>query len=174
MAEFQSDLWAPWRMEYISGLSDSADGGCFLCRYRDNPPSDAVHLVLWRRPLSFALLNRFPYTNGHVMVAPLAHGGVMSEMGDDVLSEMALQLRDVQRVLSVVLNPDGFNIGMNIGRCAGAGVPDHLHYHIVPRWNGDTNFMSVVGGTRVIPQSLELLYSKLIDQAGRSGLIPAR
>lgn len=154
-------------MEYISGLAEPAKGGCFLCEYRDRPTADAEQFVLWRRAASFVVLNRFPYTNGHTLIAPLAHGGGLGDHSESVLAELAIQIRDVQRVLEAILKPDGFNIGMNLGRCAGAGLPDHLHYHVVPRWNGDTNFMSIVGNARVIPQSLEQVRDKAIEEARR-------
>jgi ATP adenylyltransferase len=154
MPEFRDNLWAPWRMEYIDGLPEQTKGECFICRYRDNPADDQKNLVLWRGPRTLTLLNRFPYTSGHVLVAPADHLAEPEELPDDVLLELARRTRDAQRVLRETLHPQGYNIGMNLGKCAGAGLPAHLHWHIVPRWNGDTNFMPIIGDVRVIPQSL--------------------
>ena len=158
-------------MEYIKSLGGSADEGvCFLCHYRDTPGDDADNCVLWRSDATLAVLNRFPYTNGHVLLAPTTHVAGLDEIADDVLSELALRTRDAQRVLSSTLQPHGFNIGVNIGRCAGAGLPGHIHYHIVPRWNGDTNFMSVVGDARVIPQELAAVRDAFLAEARRLGI----
>ena len=156
-------------MDYINGLAGD-DHGCFLCEYRDAPDRDAENFVLWRSGATLVLLNRFPYTNGHVLLAPTVHAAKLEEIPGDVLCELALRTRDAQRVLRGALSPQGFNIGLNIGRCAGAGLPGHLHYHIVPRWNGDTNFMSVVGDARVIPQELTQVRDAFLAEAERSGL----
>lgn len=158
--ERQRNLWAPWRMEYIRELADGHDD-CFLCRYRQNPAEDVRQLVLWRRPLTMTVMNRFPYTTGHLMVAPLEHKGQLAELDEPVLTELMTSLRDAQTLLGRVVRPDGFNVGINFGRCAGAGLPGHLHLHIVPRWEGDTNFMAVLGDVRVIPRSLDELYAAL-------------
>ena len=158
--ERNRNIWAPWRIEYINELSDEGNG-CFLCRYRDQPQKDAENLVLWRGQRCLAVLNRFPYTGGHSMVAPLAHVGGLGDLDAPAMLEMMCMLRDLQSALERTVHAQGFNVGINIGRCAGAGLPGHLHVHIVPRWNGDTNFMAVLGGARVIPQSLDLLYAAL-------------
>lgn len=158
-------------MDYINSLGEQAGGqGCFLCDYRDAPDDDDANFVLWRSETTLAVLNRFPYTNGHILLAPTAHVAELDEMSDEVLSELALRTRDAQRILKGALEPHGFNIGINIGRCAGAGLPGHIHYHIVPRWNGDTNFMSVVGGARVIPQELGQVRDALRAEATRLGI----
>lgn len=154
-------------MEYIRELNGKDDGGCFLCRYRDDPDADAENLVLRRSERTLILLNRYPYTNGHLLIAPAAHVGEMEAVDEQTLTEMSLCIRDAQRVLRAAVRCDGFNIGMNLGRCAGAGLPDHLHYHVVPRWNGDTNFMSVVGNSRVIPQSLEDVRDAYLAEASK-------
>ena len=154
------DLWAPWRMEYISTLADP-DDGCFLCHDRDNPAADDANLVLWRGRRCFVVMNRFPYTGGHTLIAPLDHIAELGELDDDVLHEMMELTRDVQRIIGHVVHAHGYNVGMNLGRCAGAGLPGHLHMHVVPRWLGDTNFMSVLGDVRVIPQLLETLHTEL-------------
>lgn len=163
------NLWAPWRMEYIDSLSED-EGGCFLCRYVEQPQADQENLVLWRGRHCLAVLNRFPYTGGHTMIAPLAHVANMDDLAADAMVEIMQYLRDVQRIITHAIRSDGFNIGINIGRCAGAGLPGHLHIHIVPRWNGDTNFMAVFGGVRVIPESLEKLYQQLRKAGAEIGL----
>jgi ATP adenylyltransferase len=177
--ERRRNLWAPWRTEYIQALS-SAEGagegggkeGCFLCRYRRQPRSDRKNLVLWRGPRTLTVLNRFPYTGGHSMVAPLQHVGGLGDLDEPTMLEMLAVLRDLPRVLTAAIGAEGFNIGINLGRCAGAGLPGHLHAHVVPRWSGDTNFMAVFGDVRVIPQSLESLYDA-IRQAARELGLPA-
>jgi len=158
--ERQVNLWAPWRMEYISSLAE-ADDGCFLCRYRDDEANDESNLVLWRGRRCFVVLNRFPYTGGHMMIAPLEHLAALADLDAQTLCEMMALVRDAQQVLEHVVHAQGFNIGMNVGRCAGAGLPGHLHMHIVPRWQGDTNFMAVFGQVRIIPETLESLFRRL-------------
>jgi ATP adenylyltransferase len=164
--ERSRNLWAPWRMEYIDSLgpADQPDG-CFLCAYRDQPERDEENLVLWRGQSCFVVMNRFPYTGGHALVAPFDHRGQMDCLDPAVLLELMELVRDVQTILREAIDAKGFNVGINVGRCAGAGLPDHLHIHVVPRWPGDTNFMTVLGGVRVIPQALETLY----DQLRRTG-----
>ena len=156
-------------MQYIDSLK-GPDDGCFLCRYREQPDKDRENFVLWRRQHSFAMLNLFPYTSGHSMVAPLDHLGQLDELDVETMCEMMEMVRDLQCVLRAAVRAEGFNIGMNVGRCAGAGLPGHLHIHIVPRWSGDTNFMAVLGDIRIIPQSLEKLYAQLVEQGQSLGL----
>ncbi len=168
--ERSRNLVAPWRMEYIAGLNDDSDESCFVCRYRDEADTDDANFVLWRGKHCFAMLNRYPYTGGHFMVAPYAHEGAMDNLEPAVLLEMMEMVRDLRLLLSHAIRAQGFNVGMNIGRCAGAGLPDHLHLHIVPRWAGDTNFMSVLGDARVIPQSLEHLLGLLKDASAELDL----
>ncbi len=168
--ERSRNIWAPWRTEYIETLAGD-DDGCFLCRYRDETDSDEPNLVLWRRRRSFAVLNRFPYTGGHSLIAPYDHVGDLGEIERDDLCEIMELVRDVQRVLARAIRAEGFNIGINVGRCAGAGLPGHLHVHVVPRWAGDTNFMSVLGDVRVIPQSLQELYA-LLRRTGQEMNVP--
>lgn len=158
--ERHRNLWAPWRMEYIDALSEPP-GACFLCRYAQEPAADERNWVLWRGTRCLAMLNRFPYTGGHSMIAPYAHVADVADLDAETMLEILRLLRDTQRILKKAVNAEGFNIGINIGRCAGAGLPGHLHVHVVPRWSGDTNFMSVFGGARVIPQSLDALYQAL-------------
>jgi len=159
----RENLWAPWRIHYIQGLdkdssSAKAKTGCFICHNLANPQDDDKNLVLWRTDKSIVILNRFPYNNGHLLIAPARHIPDLSEAGDDENLEMINLIRESQKALSLAIKPHGFNIGMNFGRCAGAGLPGHLHIHVVPRWDGDTNFMHVCSDTDVISQSLtELL-----------------
>lgn len=170
MAEFNENLWAPWRMDYIRSLNDEAkDDGCFLCRYWLQPDRDRENHVVWRTGSAFVVLNRFPYTNGHLMVAHAHHKGDPTELGLAELTEMTSAVRDAIAALKATVSPQGFNIGYNVGRCAGAGLPDHLHAHVVPRWNGDTNFMAVLGDKRIIPDSLDALWAELTRAAARLG-----
>ena len=162
MAEYNDNLWAPWRMEYIRSLGEElTDQGCFLCGYWSDPDHDKENHVLRRAGSTFAVLNRFPYTNGHVLIAHAGHKGDLTDLSDDELMEITLMTRSIVQALRRVLNPQGFNIGYNIGKCAGAGLPGHLHAHIVPRWTGDTSFMAVLGDVRVAPDSLEAMCTEL-------------
>jgi len=171
MPEKNQILWAPWRMEYLRSLQDdSPQPSCFLCDYAASPDRDRQNLVVWRTPACLAVLNRYPYTNGHLLIAPLRHLDSLSELGGAELAELAGMVRDSLDLVGPVVRADGFNVGMNFGRCAGAGLPDHLHAHVVPRWNGDTNFVPVLGGTRIIPQDLDELYAQLRRRAADLGL----
>ena len=153
-------IWAPWRMQYI--LEPKSDG-CFLCEAVGSS-DDRANFVLERREHCFSIFNRFPYNNGHLLIAPNAHKADLTDLDDAELDELIRLTRDTKQLLSRALSPHGFNIGINLGRCAGAGVPGHLHIHIVPRWNGDTNFMPVTGNTKVIGQSLDALYDLLKEK----------
>jgi ATP adenylyltransferase len=152
-------LFTPWRRDYIERV-DARPTACFLC---DSVAShdDRANLVLLRARTVFVLLNLFPYNSGHLMVAPYAHTGDLVQLDPDALAEVMLVTQRSVDVLNRVYRPDAFNLGMNLGRSAGAGVPDHLHMHVVPRWNGDTNFMPIVGGTKVLPESLDQTYDRL-------------
>lgn len=162
MAEFNNNLWAPWRMDYIRSLSDEQQAvGCFLCAYRDHPEDDQTNHVVWRGERAFVVMNRFPYTNGHLLIASNDHTGKFDETDLEALAEISAATRDAVRLLRKVVRAEGFNVGFNIGRCAGAGLPDHLHAHVVPRWSGDTNFMAVLDQTRVVPDSLDALWTEL-------------
>jgi ATP adenylyltransferase len=136
------------------------EAGCFLCRYRDQS-DDEENLVLSRTDETMTVLNRFPYNNGHLLIAPLEHKAGLDELTEEELLRCQLQIRKFTRLLSRTMKPEGFNIGLNLGQVAGAGLPGHLHWHIVPRWSGDTNFMPVIADTKVIPQSLHALYDLL-------------
>jgi ATP adenylyltransferase len=142
-------LWAPWRSKYVSAKGEPA--ACVLCRALEQaaePDSLVVHVA----PLSFVVMNLYPYNSGHVMVAPRRHVGALAAATPDELAEIMALTRRLESVMAEVYRPDGLNVGMNLGRAAGAGVPDHIHMHVVPRWNGDTNYMTVAGATRVIPE----------------------
>lgn len=156
-------LWAPWRIGYVS-RADKEDQ-CFLCRAAQ-AADDREHLVLWRGDGCFAMLNRWPYNNGHLMVAPVAHKADLPEMSDAELLGQMRMLRRCRDSLAAAIKPAGFNIGLNVGTAAGAGVAGHMHWHIVPRWEGDTNFMPVVADTKVIAQSLDALYELLRGEHG--------
>jgi len=171
VAEFNENVWAPWRMKYITALGEQSEGGgCFLCAYRDRPADDARNYVLWRSKRTLVLLNRYPYTSGHLLIAPVEHKPEPEDFDEATLCELMLRLRDAKRAVRRALRADGFNIGMNLGRCAGAGLPDHMHWHLVPRWDGDTNFMFVSGDVRVIPESLDETYRRIRRAASDLGL----
>jgi ATP adenylyltransferase len=155
----RKNLWAPWRVGYIQGLSES--GGCFICHDLAKPQDDDKNLVLWRSDKSIVVLNRFPYNNGHLLIAPARHIPDLEQASDEELLEMTKLVRESKKVLSLAIKPHGFNVGMNFGRCGGAGLPDHLHIHIVPRWDGDTNFMNVCSDTNIVSQSLTELLEQL-------------
>jgi ATP adenylyltransferase len=148
-------------MGFIDGLQTGGPAaGCFLCAARD-ASDDRQAAVLVRRPQAFAVLNRFPYNNGHTLVVPNAHKGDLASLSDEETLALMGLAKEVMALLGQVMRPDGFNLGFNFGRAAGAGLPEHLHLHVVPRWNGDTNFMPVLGETKVIPQSLQDLYDRV-------------
>jgi len=153
-------LWAPWRMEYIGSSREGKDEGCLFCE-KPKEGDDEKALILARSEKSFAMLNAFPYNSGHLMVAPLRHVGELEEAEDEESLDMQRLLQRCIKALREAMEPDGFNIGMNLGTVAGAGIPDHLHWHVVPRWTGDTNFMPVVGDAKVLPESLAESYGKV-------------
>ena len=150
-------LWAPWRKAYIW---QKPEKGCFICKVKRSR-EDAKHFVLKRTAHSFALLNIFPYNNGHLLIVPNRHVKGLEYLNDnELLDLLRLTSRWVQR-LQKVMKPHGMNLGINLGRAAGAGVPGHMHIHVVPRWNGDTNFMPITAGTKVISESLKSVYQEL-------------
>lgn len=154
-------LWAPWRIHYISGAKKQK--GCLFCK-ASRKKADRRNLVVSRSKHSFSILNKFPYNNGHIMICPYRHIKDFSDFKNaEILDFFALANR-MQKSLKEALNPDGFNLGINMGRAAGAGIAHHLHLHIVPRWKEDTNFMPVVFDTKVISQSLDELYEKLYQR----------
>ena len=149
-------MWSPWRSQYIQSFKDeTAQPACFLCAARDAVGDEEQHLVVHRAESCFVIMNRYPYNSGHVMVVPQRHTGALEELTADELAEIMLTIRDTDKVLRHVFRPHGMNIGANLGRTAGAGLPDHLHFHLVPRWNGDTNFMPVLADVKVVSESLE-------------------
>jgi len=157
-------IWAPWRIEYIKAKKET---GCFLCRYFE-ATDDQANLVLARGPLCGVVINRYPYTGGHLMVCPYRHISDFAALTEPEMLEIMNWTKISVEILKQHMRPDGFNIGINIGDAGGAGLKDHLHQHIVPRWTGDTNFSSVLGDVRIIPQALEALWLELrpdFDQA---------
>ncbi|MDP9174693.1 MAG: HIT domain-containing protein [Planctomycetota bacterium] len=157
-------LYAPWRMEYIRSLDQSGEEGCFLCQAAiADLPQQRNCLVVWTSEHCVAVMNRYPYANGHLLVAPKAHKGELEELSQAEQLDIQLQTTRAVGLLKRAVSAQGFNIGINLGRVAGAGVPGHLHQHIVPRWGGDTNFMSVVGETRIVPQAINQLYDELVN-----------
>ena len=155
----RKNLWAPWRIEYIRSLTE--EGGCFICDYLKDPDKDEENLVLWRNTNCIVMLNRFPYNNGHLLIAPTRHIDDLDSATDAELLDLMKFTSYCQQALTAAISPHGFNVGMNFGRCAGAGLPGHMHIHIVPRWDGDTNYMAVCAGTDVISQHLRQLYAEL-------------
>lgn len=152
-------LWAPWRMEYI--VSDKHGGPCIFCP-GDDRGQDEERLILYVDSLSMVIMNRFPYNNGHLLVAPTRHAGTLEHVTDEEMLNLFRMVRESIRVLKGIMNPEGFNVGLNLGKAAGAGVDEHMHFHIVPRWNGDTNYMTVAGAVRVIPEHIRETYKKLL------------
>jgi len=152
-------LWAPWRLDYVKSLQD-ADERCIFCAPPDEVGDRDRHIVV-RRPGCLALLNRYPYNNGHLLVAPARHVAALADLDDDEMTALTQLIRDLVALLDQTLQPQGYNIGLNLGRAAGAGILEHLHVHIVPRWAGDTNFMPVTAGAKVIPESLDALWQLL-------------
>ena len=150
-------LYSPWRIDYILGEKEK---GCIFCA-KQQANDDEGHLILKRGEKTYIVMNLYPYNNGHLMVVPFRHVARMQELTDEELCELGKMTQLCERVLSDAYHPDGLNVGMNLGEAAGAGVADHLHIHVVPRWNGDTNFISTVGNTRVIPEKMEEAYKKL-------------
>ena len=150
-------IWAPWRIRYI--LRDK-ESGCFLCR-KPQEADDAKNHILIRDRTCFALLNTFPYHPGHLMAVPYKHTGELDDLTTEELGDLMVLTRRCKQLLTQAFKPDGFNIGLNLGRTAGAGVLDHVHVHIVPRWNGDTNFMPVLADVHVLPQALDDTYQAL-------------
>ncbi len=162
----EQPLWAPWRMEYI--LAPKPEG-CIFCELVAAPPSaDRANLVVHRSAQSFTCLNRYPYNSGHLMVIPRAHVAELGALAPDAFADLQEELRRAIDVSRATYRPEGMNVGMNLGRAAGAGVADHLHWHVVPRWVGDNSFMAVLADVRVIPEALEAAWVKLHEGfAGR-------
>jgi len=155
-------LWAPWRLAYVAAAKPPAENDpCFICRGLADV-NDREHLIALRTTHSVVVLNRFPYNNGHLLVAPKAHIGSLADLSAEQILDTQQTLTRMMRLLDGLMHPEGYNIGLNLGRVAGAGLPGHVHWHIVPRWNGDTNFMPVLTDVRVIAQALDALYDALV------------
>lgn len=150
-------LWAPWRLAYITGEKVE---GCIFCIF-PKQDDDRKNHILYRGKYAYVIMNAFPYSNGHLLVIPYNHIGNINELTDNESLEMMQLTQKCCKALKAVYNPDGFNVGMNLGRAAGAGIEEHVHIHVVPRWNGDTNFMPVFAEVKVIPEELEVTYDKL-------------
>ncbi|UCG35607.1 MAG: HIT domain-containing protein [Candidatus Omnitrophota bacterium] len=150
-------LWAPWRIKYIVNIKTK---GCALCAAQKKRNDKKTRIVV-RSKHSFAILNTFPYNNGHLMIVPYRHVASLEKLSDAEILDMNKTLIKIKKALKKVLKPEGFNIGINIGKVAGAGIAQHIHIHVVPRWAGDTNFMPVLADTKIVSQSLEELYAKL-------------
>ena len=151
-------LWTPWRYRYVTSTAEP--GECVFCA-AGKATSDRESLVVHRASRNFVILNRFPYTSGHIMVVPYEHVASLEELSDEALVEMIRLAREAERRLRALYRPDGLNLGINLGKSAGAGIAGHLHLHVLPRWTGDTNFMTVTGETRVLPESLEVTWERL-------------
>ncbi|HSK64112.1 MAG TPA: HIT domain-containing protein, partial [Pyrinomonadaceae bacterium] len=157
-------LWRPWRSQYIASGVDAQAEGCVFCLMAANPAQDAANFVIHRGEHSFVVLNLYPYITGHLMVVPYQHTNEFDSVAKEISDEMMDLTKRSQTALRAVYSPSGFNMGMNLGAAAGAGIADHLHIHLLPRWTGDTNFMTTVGESRVIPEALEITYQKLREK----------
>ena len=154
------NLWAPWRMAFIEPKTPPKPD-CIFCT-QPAEHRDPEHHILYRSECCFMMLNLYPYNNGHLMIAPYEHVGTLEQLDAATLAELMAQAQLALRALRMTMNPDGFNMGINQGKVAGAGFAEHIHYHIVPRWHGDTNFMPVLAGIKVIPEHLDAVYQKLL------------
>lgn len=165
-------MWAPWRMEYIGAPKEE---GCFLCRIGGESARDVENLVLWRGAKTYLVMNRYPYNGGHVMAVPYRHVASVPELDGEEWGEMLTAIRWSEAALTEAMRPQGFNIGVNQGGAAGAGAKDHAHVHVVPRWEGDANFLPVLGSVRVVPQALEKTAAVLraaLRKLGAEGVPP--
>jgi ATP adenylyltransferase len=164
-------LWTPWRAEYVAGdTSADPNAGCFLC---DGPRvgNDAASLILKRGSHAYLMLNKYPYSTGHMMAVPFNHGGDLASLATEIGDELWALAQAAVRALTDEYRPEGFNIGMNVGTPGGAGAPNHLHVHVVPRWAGDTNFMPVIAGAKVLPETLEQTYTRMLPRMGAAGAL---
>ncbi|HSG42392.1 MAG TPA: HIT domain-containing protein [Anaerolineales bacterium] len=151
-------LWSPWRMKYLEG--NKKEEGCVFCKAQEMPDS-AENLIAYRSERAYVILNRYPYTSGHLLVNPYQHVTTLEELDSDTRAEMMELASRCTTVLKSIYKPQGFNVGVNMGAAAGAGVPEHIHLHVVPRWSGDTTFMTTLGKTRVLPEELETTYERI-------------
>ena len=159
-------IWSPWRYKYIA--SSDRESGCVFCRVQQQG-ADPENFIIHRASLNFVILNLYPYTSGHLMIVPYEHTDSFVAVGEPVTSEMMALAKKAQSGLQAEYHPDGFNIGMNLGQSAGAGVADHIHLHVVPRWAGDANFVSIIGETRVLPEDLATTYERLLKYFEAAG-----
>jgi ATP adenylyltransferase len=153
-------LHSPWRSKYIASFYDQAKGECIFCHARENK-NDEQNLVVLRGELSFVIMNIYPYNSGHLMIVPNRHVPSIIDLNDDESLDIMKNLKKMMSAIQKISHPDGFNLGSNVGRTAGAGIDQHVHFHIVPRWNGDTNFMSVISDTKTISEDIKDLWRKL-------------
>lgn len=154
-------LWSPWRYQYMSGAA--RPDGCIFCDMAASDPAhDRERLILYRGRFNLIVLNLFPYNCGHAMIAPYQHTATLAALDSGTMTEMMELTRDLEAALKSAYHPQGYNFGMNLGRAAGAGIEDHLHFHVLPRWIGDANFMTTVGEARVLPEDLSATYEKLV------------
>lgn len=152
-------LWAPWRMNYIK--EGKKEQGCVFC-LAASAETDRERYVVYRGSHAFIIMNLYPYNNGHVMVTPVRHVGSVEDLSDEEMLETMKLIKLAIKAITSAMKPDGFNIGANLGKSAGAGIEDHVHFHIVPRWRGDTNFMTIVSDTRVLPETIDETYEKIV------------
>lgn len=154
-------LWSPWRYDYITGSGTAAKSGCVFCELLNSSASDEENFILARAEFNFVILNIYPYTSGHLMILPYDHIATPDQAGKQTTDEIMDLTKRSQAAIEDVYRPDGINLGMNLGKAAGAGVEEHFHMHVLPRWVGDVNFMTAVGQTRTIPETLLATYEKL-------------
>ena len=157
-------LWSPWRYDYIKGERPQGDTACVFCDLAKNPARDEENFVLKRADFNLVVLNIFPYAAGHLLIVPYQHVAYLDNTDDPVTEEMMQLTKASQAALAKVYSPEGYNIGMNLGSSAGAGIAEHLHMHVLPRWSGDVNFMTAIGHTRNIPETLTATYDKLLHK----------
>ncbi len=160
------NLWAPWRMEYILGKREPY---CIFCPEGDGH-TDEERLILHRGPLVMVMMNKFPYNNGHLLVAPWRHVAGLDELSEEETTAIMQWVKLTTQILKRIMHPNGFNVGLNLGKAAGAGVESHIHFHVVPRWQGDTNFLTVFGDVRSIPEHLKQTYEKLLPHFKKEGV----
>lgn len=155
-------IWAPWRLSYVKEATEKRKETCFICKaIEDGPLQDRKNLLLYRGKMAIVILNRFPYNTAHLMVCPVRHTANFTSLLPEETAEIDELLKRSIKTIRRAYNPDGFNVGLNLGKVSGGSVDTHIHYHVVPRWMGDTNFMPIIGGAKVIPQSLEETYEIL-------------
>ncbi len=157
-------LWSPWRYDYITGSGTAKPSGCVFCNILNNSAADEENFILHRAEFNFVILNVYPYGTGHVMVVPYDHLTFLGNADKQSSDELMDLAKRVQIALANAYNPDGFNMGLNLGKAAGAGVAEHYHMHILPRWTGDVNFMTTIGQTRTMPETLQTTYDRLVNR----------